>query len=417
MKNIWIILKTEFKHIVSKKSYIIMTILGPFIIAGIFFLQYLSASGYQAENVMDEERTIKITGVSEELYNSLKTTLQFMNMTLIKSELPLMELKSQVQDEEIDGVLSFPDIESEEDLLSNFSIEYYSVESSLFIQQVLGKAIGEIIIRERLIAKNLDAQEIQTITKRPNITYKRISEEGEEKVEDIGKTIYTLIGFIMILYMTIIFYGQSIGKTVNKEKTSKTVEIILSSVKPIELMMGKILGIGLAGLLQYSIWILMALFVTNTIFPLFDISLASFDIKMIHLVYLVIFFLFAFLLYASEFAAVGASATEDSNLNQLALPVMLPLIICMVFLNLIITQPNSTIIVFFSHFPLTSPIVMLGRILMVKVPIWELFVCWGILFISVIGMALLASKIFRVGILMSGKKVSIREIIKWLSYK
>jgi ABC-2 type transport system permease protein len=204
---------------------------------------------------------------------------------------------------------------------------------------------------------------------------------------------------------------------VNKEKTSKTVEIILSSVKPIELMMGKILGIGLAGLLQYSIWILMALFVTNTIFPMFDISLASFDIKIIHLVYLVIFFLFAFLLYASEFAAVGASATEDSNLNQLALPVMLPLILCMVFLNLIITQPNSSIIVFFSHFPLTSPIVMLGRILMVKVPIWELLVCWGILFISVIGMALLASKIFRIGILMSGKKVSIREIFKWLTYK
>jgi ABC-2 type transport system permease protein len=417
MRNIWIILKTEFKHIVSKKSYIIMTILGPFIIAGIFFLQYVSARGFEQENIMDKERTIKITGVSNELYNSLESTLQYMNITLINSNKSLEELKPQVQDEEIDGVLSFPNIKSDKDLLSNFSIEYYSLESSMFIQQILNNAIGEVIVRERLIAKNLDAMEIQALTKRPDITYKRLSKEGIEKEEDVGRTIFTLIGFIMILYMTIIFYGQSIGKTVNKEKTSKTVEIILSSVKPIELMIGKILGIGIAGVLQYSIWILMALFVTNFIFPIFDINLASFDIKIIHLIYLVIFFILAFLLYASEFAAVGASATEDSNLNQLAFPVMLPLILCMVFINLIITQPNSSLIVFFSYFPLTSPIIMLGRILMVNVPIWEILVCWVILLISVIGMAILASKVFRIGILMTGKKVNIKEIIKWLSYK
>ncbi len=417
MNNIWIILKTEFKHIVSKKTYIIMTILGPFIIAGIFFLQYISASGYELDNISDKVRTIKITGVSNELYNSLEKTLNYMNITLLISEKQLEELKSEVKNEEIDGVLSFPNIKTDEDLFNNFSIEYYTLESSMFIQQVLNNAIGEVIVRERLIAKNLNAQEIQKLTRRPDITYKRISKEGTEKEEDIGRTIFTLIGFIMILYMTIIFYGQSIGKTVNKEKTSKTVEIILSSVRPIELMMGKILGIGIAGVLQYSIWILMAIFVTNFVFPVFDVNLASFDIKIIHLIYLVVFFILAFLLYASEFAAVGASATEETNLNQLAIPVMLPLILCMVFLNLIITQPNSSLIVFFSYFPLTSPIIMLGRILMVNVPIWELFICWGILFISVIGMSLLASKIFRIGILMTGKKISLKEIIKWLSYK
>jgi ABC-2 type transport system permease protein len=417
MNKLWIITKKELQKTVLNRAFIIITIIGPFLIAGMFFLQYLSTKSYDPKTTIKKERTIKVIGLEEELTEIFSTRLSTLNINLIHSEQDKETLNEEALDKEITGYLQFPDIKTKEDILKNFKYYFRTAEEDLFISGMIDKVIEDIVITQRLKQEGLDEALIKELFKKPILKTTKITKKDETIEQNITSIIVTLIGFIMIIYMTIIFYGQVIGKSVNSEKTSKTVEIMLSSVKPIELMFGKIIGLGVAGLLQYGVWTGLALFMINVILPIFGVETASFSVSGYHFIYLIIFFILAFFLYSAGFASIGAAASDTHNMGQLSFPLIFPLVLVMFFLNLIIMQPNSPLVVFFSYFPFTSPIVMLGRILIDTPPIWEILISIGLLILMILIMTFLASKIFRVGILMSGKKVTISEMLKWLSYK
>ena len=239
---------------------------------------------------------------------------------------------------------------------------------------------------------------------------------GEEAGQDPATVIFTVLAFTMMLYMTILLYGQAIGRSVLNEKLSKTVEIMLSSVSPQELLVGKIIGKAAASMLQYAIWILMAVGFLNLIGPLVnvEINLAG---GITTYFYLVGFFLLAFLLYSTVYAALGAASEDETHLAQLAWPVIVFLVIPMVTLGSIATNPDSVFPRVLSIFPLTAPIVMFQRLLIGSPAPWEVAVSLGLLIGSIIAIAMLAAKIFRIGILMTGKRFTLGEIAKWLRYK
>jgi ABC-2 type transport system permease protein len=220
----------------------------------------------------------------------------------------------------------------------------------------------------------------------------------------------------MLLYMTVMLYGQIIGRSVVTEKTSKTVEIMLSSVTPQDLLFGKILGLGLAGLLQYSVWVGMALVLTRLVGPVFGLALPP-AITAGNLVWLVVFFVLAFFLYSAAFAALGAASEDEQHLGQMAWPLLAFLIVPFVMVSSFISNPDSAVALVLSLFPMTSPIVMFVRVLVSSPPVWELALCLGVLVASVFGMALLAARVFRVGILLTGKRAKLGEILRWIWVK
>ena len=220
----------------------------------------------------------------------------------------------------------------------------------------------------------------------------------------------------MLLYMTVLLYGQVIGRSVLTEKTSKTVEIMLSSVRPMDLLFGKILGKALASLLQYGIWVTVSAAVLKLIGPRLGISIGA-GLSMHTLVYLVVFFIMAFFLYCSLYAALGAASEDEQHLGQLAWPVIIFLIIPMVLISSVITTPRAPMIVGLSLFPLTAPIVMFLRIMVGAAEPWEILVSIALIIATTAAVIWLSSRIFRVGILMTGKRFKFLEVLRLVRHR
>jgi ABC-2 type transport system permease protein len=237
-------------------------------------------------------------------------------------------------------------------------------------------------------------------------------QSGEKKKSSDFITILTTgLTLAMLLYMTVLLYGQVIGRSVLTEKTSKTVEIMLSSVRPMDLLFGKIFGKGLASLLQYGIWVTISAAVLKVIGPRLGVSIGA-GLSMSTLAYLVLFFVLAFFLYCSLYAALGAASEDEHHLSQLAWPVIIFLVIPLVMILSIITTPRAPVIVGLSLFPLTAPIVMFLRILVGAALPWEILVSIGLIIATTAAVIWLSAKIFRVGILMTGKRFKFSEVLR-----
>jgi ABC-2 type transport system permease protein len=214
----------------------------------------------------------------------------------------------------------------------------------------------------------------------------------------------------MLLYMTVLLYGQVIGRSVLTEKTSKTAEIMLSSVRPMDLLFGKILGKGLASLLQYGVWVTISAGVLKLVGPRLGVTIGA-GLSMSTLAYLVLFFVLAFFLYCSLYAALGAASEDEQHLGQLALPVVLFLIIPIVMITAIIGTPRAPVIIALSFFPLTAPIVMFLRILVGAAMAWEILVSIGLTLVTTAAVIWLSARIFHAGILMTGKRFNLGQVL------
>jgi len=227
--------------------------------------------------------------------------------------------------------------------------------------------------------------------------------------------IITIIGPFLILAVSVLLYGQSMGCSVVTDKTSKIVEILLSSARPVDLMFGKIIGIGTAAILQYAVWVITALLLIHFVGPAFNINLPS-TVSSTTFLFLVLFFITAFFLYASLYAAMGAASDDEQNLGQLSWPLIVFLVLPMVLVSTLVMNSNSGLSKFLSFFPLTAPIVMFIRVIVDIPPSWQILLCFAILIAKISPTIIAGSKIFRVGILMTGKRFKIREVLKWLRY-
>ena len=420
MRKIWLIIKREYLVRVRKKSFIVMTVVGPLLMALL-----LIAPTYLA-NESQEIRTIAIEEDGFEFSNQIKDT-EFLHFSKIPSEEASL-LKKNFKESAYYALLH---IEKE-----NFTL-YSNQQISLSVSNDIENQLEKIIKHQKLKAAGIDLNILTQAETIVNISTKIITEDGSTTNSQAEASMG--IGFIcgILIYMFIFMYGTMVMRGVIEEKTSRIVEVIISSVKPFQLMMGKILGVALVGLTQFVLWILLT-FVIATIaeFLFMDISsLANEENLEKHSIILseinnltgginllqifisfIFYFLAGYLMYSALFAAVGSAVDAEADTQQFVLPITIPLLLSFILIQPIMENPDGMLAFWMSIIPFTSPVIMMVR-LPFGVANWELALSAGILILSFITTTWLAGRIYRTGILMYGKKASYKELWKWLSYK
>lgn len=397
----------EFRLTAANKAFVIITIIGPFLIVAMSILPSLLAMGGGG----GDASRIALVG-NPGLRRALAPAFASAPVELVEAGESEAALREALDAGTIDGFVVLPENAEEVETL-----RFVTARGANFqLVGTLEGIIGQVIVARRLSEAGLDPTQVRALTDPPDLEVRRIDGEGDQTGQDMMSVLFTALAFTFLLYMTILLYGQSIGSSVLREKRAKTVEIMLSSVNPRELLVGKIAGKAAASLLQYTIWIGMAVLFLQVLGPLFDlqISLAG---GSTNYVYLVGFFLLAFFLYSTVYAALGAAAEDEQHLGQLGWPVIMFLVIPMIMIGAITSNPDGTVPQILSIFPLTSPIVMFQRLMLGAPAAWEVGLCLALLVGSIALVALLAAKIFRIGILMTGKRFSMSEIAKWVRFK
>jgi len=434
MSILSLIIKREFVAKVRNKSFIVMTFLSPLLFVGIAaFVGYLSSMKADVKKIAIHDET----GL---FVHEFKNNDEFNYLDL--STVSLQILKDSITKELFDGLLFIPKVTDNKALESK--IQYISNDSpSYTFLEKTERTIAQKITLINMERAQLDTLAIHNAEAKVNIGLSKAS--GEQSLKGLNEIKIAIGGaFGYLIMMFIIIYGNMVMRSVIEEKTNRIVEIIISSVKPFQLMMGKIIGTSLAGLLQFFIWALIGLTLMFGASLFFGVNLgpganippeilnsaqeqftatAQMYIKELWnlpiatiLSSFVIYFIGGYFLYSSFYAAIGAAVDNETDSQQFLLPIIMPLILG-VYIGFftVMNDPNGTIATVFSMIPLTSPIVMLMRIPF-GVPWWQIVLSVSILFASFFFVVWFASKIYRVGILMYGKKPTWKELYKWLKY-
>lgn len=431
MSILSLIIKREFIAKVRNKSFIVMTFLSPLLMVGLAaFVGYLSTMKSDVKEIIvhDESGIFVNDFKNSEEYNYLD-----------RSKESLASLKDSINAEKFEALLVIPKELDNKKLASE--IKYISNESPSpeFVAE-LEETIAKRLTKSNLEIAKLDTLAIKNAEAEVSILLSKAS--GEKNVKGLNYIkVFIGAGFGYLIMMFIIIYGNMVMRSVIEEKTNRIIEIIISSVKPFQLMMGKIIGTSMAGVLQFVIWAILAgtLFFVASLFlginltppaagmaataaesSLGGMQLYVNEITQLPLITLVICFLIYFVggyfLYSSIYAAIGAAVDNETDSQQFLLPIILPLMLAVyVGFFSVLNDPHGTVATTFSMIPLTSPIVMLMRIPF-GVPWYELLISLAILFGTFFLVVWFAAKIYRIGILMYGKKPTWREMYKWLKY-
>jgi ABC-2 type transport system permease protein len=397
----------EFRLTAANRTFAIITLIGPFLIAALSVLPtLLSMKGSTAE------RSIVIVGGDQALTAQVAAALAPSNIRVAITSEPESHLDARVIAGELYGYVVLP-----ANLLEAESVAFVSSATGDWqTAGVLQSVIGSAVVSLRLVRAGIEPGAVGSLLRQPRVEARRITKEGGKEQQDFVTALFAGLSFTFLLYMTVLLYGQAIGRSVVVEKTSKTVEIMLSSVRPRELLFGKILGKASAGLLQYAVWIVMAVAVLKLLGPVVKVDLPIVGGART-MVALVAFFLMAFFLYSSAYAALGAASEDEQHMGQLSWPLIVFLVVPMVFIGAIVQSPDGAVTVALSIFPLTAPIVMFQRIALGNPPVWHVVLSVGLTLLTIVGVVLLSARIFRVGILMTGKRAKLREVLRWVSYR
>lgn len=440
MNHLPLIIKREYLTKVKNKSFIIMTFLSPLImIALIALVSYLSQIN------SDKKRTISVLDETGYLIDIFESTD---NTTYLKlTGLNLDDAKEIVKEKEDYGLLYIGNVTSLGDVGKN--IKFYSEESpSLTIISGLERKVEKRLQEMKLQKDGVSLEQIDASKTSIDIAQESFDGEKSSKIDNIIKLAFGgIAGYL--LFMFIIIYGNMIMRSVIEEKTSRIIEVIISSVKPIQLMMGKIIGTSLAGVTQFAIWVILGGVMLTIVSAIFGIDMAQVNTPQQEIVNqamsaqgsdevqamaeniitainnlpignlvvaFIFFFIGGYLLYSSLYAAIGAAVDNETDTQQFMLPILMPLILAVyVGVFTVIEDPHGTVSTVFSFIPLTSPVVMLMRIPF-GVPLWQQGLSLLLLIGTFIFAVWFAAKIYRVGILMYGKKATYKELFKWLKY-
>ena len=417
MNKLYLIMRREYLSRVRKKSFLIMTIITPFIMSVIFVLPILISQNDESSRslaIIDENSLVdNFFDDSNNIEFDTFNNSQSYNAAFL---------------DQYDAILVVP-----KSLDQTFEI-HSSQQISLSLQQditnVLEKKITLINLKKNGINPNLINQSEAKI----NLQTKLIDSNGKEILSssELSLVIAMLSGFL--IYFFIFMYGAMVMRGVIEEKTNRIIEVMISSVKPFQLMIGKIIGIALVGLTQFFFWLIIAAIgISLAPFLMESSSLIQNEINTVNspinsleifnnlpiysLVFgFVFYFIAGYFLYGSLFASVGAAVDHETDSQQFMLPLTIPLILSFIMIQPIIDNPHGDLAYWFSMIPFTSPIIMMVRIPF-GVPIFELALSMTILVIGIVSSLWLSSKIYRVGILMYGKKPSYKEVWKWIKYK
>ncbi|MFN3315481.1 MAG: ABC transporter permease [Raineya sp.] len=436
MNKIWLIIQREYWIRVRKRSFIIMTLLSPLLFAALMVVPALVARS----SLFKEEKTIQVLDQSkifkERLKNTSKITFKYLDQDSSQARKDFD--KSQDY-----ALLVIPnmDINNPADfrLIGKKNI-------SLDVESYLEEELERIIREDRMRAMGIKQEDLEKTKAKVSIATE--TQEGKESSSGIVYAVSFLAA--ILIYMSVLLYGVQVMRSVIEEKTNRIVEVMISSVKPIQLMLGKIIGVAGVGLTQFLLWIILTFAISSAVTALVGgdkmakeqvqrmkqnpdlqkkiektemaatvdkvgAALSNLNIPLILGAFL-FYFVGGYLLYSAMFAAVGSAGDNETEAQQFTLPVSLPLIIGFILAQSIINEPNSGLAFWLSMIPFTSPIVMMVRVAS-GVPTWELLLSMALLVLGFLLVTWVAARIYRVGILMYGKKVNFKELAKWMFAK
>jgi ABC-2 type transport system permease protein len=421
MKKILSVIKREYIQIVRTKGFVIGTILGPIVMAGFIvvpiLVQFVSVDKQEKIGIVDLSRV-----VYRELDEKLDQKLKDGNRRYLLEEFTsrenveklLAELNGKVLSKELTAYIFIP-----ENIAEGGVAEYVSEHVSDFDKQGnIGQALSSIIIAKRLRGEGLDPEKIGQYMRPVRLETKKVTTRGVER--DTGGTFMISFVLVIILYTTVLFYGQIILRGVIEEKSSRVVEIVLSSLRPFQLMAGKILGIAAVGFTQYAIWALFGIAATrysgNVVSRFFPAAanIAIPTIPAYIFIYFIIFFVLGYFLYGTMYAGIGSMVNNEKEAQQLVMPVTMFLIVPIMLMMFVIRSPDSSVSVILSLIPFFAPILMLLRISVLLPPFPQIAASIVLLILTTVLMIWISAKIYRVGILMYGKRPNLFEIIKWM---
>ena len=436
--KIGIIIEREYLTRVKKRSFILITFLAPIFFAALMFLPGLLMLNSEK---FDTKKTIAICDESTLFVGKFKDT--DVN-TFIYEEKDITDVKNLVREGVYDGVLYIPGTS----LTLPVNAEIYSMNQiSMTLTDYINTTMKTVIEHQKLLASGIDPAIVKAANTTIHVQAIRMSEDENVEKKSFGEFEFLLgIALAMVIYFVIFIFGSQVMRGVIEEKTNRIIEVIISSVKPFELMMGKIIGIALVGLTQFLLWGVLTtgiyfavasflptqeVFSTGTVMTeqiaeaaantdteqvltkVFDV-IHSINFKAILWCFL-FYFIGGYFLYSAMFAAVGSAVDNETDTQQFVTPISMLLIIPMVCSTIIANAPDSSLSLWLSMIPFTSPVAMMLRIPF-GVPIWQVVTSVALLFVTFIIFTWLAGKVYRTGILMYGKKVSWKEIIRWIKY-
>ena len=436
--KIGIIIEREYLTRVKKRSFLLITFLAPIFFAALMFLPGLLMLNSEK---FDSKKTIAVCDESTLFTGKFKDT--DVN-TFIYEEKDITDVKNLVREGVYDGVLYIPGTS----LTLPVNAEIYSMNQiPMTLTDYINTTMKTVIEHQKLLASGIDPDIVKAANTTIHVQAIRMSEDENVEKKSFGEFEFLLgIALAMVIYFVIFIFGSQVMRGVIEEKTNHIIEVIISSVKPFELMMGKIIGIALVGLTQFLLWGILTtgiyvavaqflptqeVFSTGTVMTeqiaeaaantdteqvltkVFDV-IHSINFKAILWCFL-FYFIGGYFLYSAMFAAVGSAVDNETDTQQFVTPISMLLIIPMVCSTIIANAPDSSLSLWLSMIPFTSPVAMMLRIPF-GVPIWQVVTSVALLFVTFIIFTWLAGKVYRTGILMYGKKVSWKEIIRWIKY-
>ncbi len=429
MNKIWIISKSEFWRRVRSKWFIFITLLAPLLMTSFIALPALVTVLAQDNDI------IRIVVVDETgvLLGNLEEA-STAEIVFVRPMEPVDVLRDSVRSGSYDGFLFLP-----ANLLDGVGeASYYSSEGSgLSLPTRLRSLVGRAVVHERLAQRGVPSDVLEIVGTEVSLRTIKLTDEGEEADSTIANSI---VGYIMglMIYMTVMIYGALVMQGVIEEKSTRVVEVMVSSVRPFQLLMGKVLGVGAVGLVQMSMWAtiiiamslaaagVLSLFLdpgdfdlpadtpTEVLLAEANIVLPNISIELV--AWFVLFYIGGYLLFASLYAAIGSVVEQQQDAQALMMPVTFLIVLPIMFLIPIIESPNAGFSVALSMVPFFSPILMIVRVAVTDVPFWQLALSYLLLITGFVGSIWISSRIYRVGILMYGKKASFKDMAKWVRY-
>jgi ABC-2 type transport system permease protein len=411
--KLWAVVRREYVERVRTKAFVIGTILGPVIMGGLMVVPMLAArSKSKPLRIAVVDWTGELRAPAEQALRDAvdddRKRFDVQPPAAADPEAAEAACKKAVLDKSLDGCLSLP-----KDAIGTAKASYYGRNVSNFSDlRTMERTLSKVLVTRRLTSAGLDAARVDDLTRGLDLRTVRVSEQGER--EDKGAATLLAMILMMMLYGGLLMWGQAVMTSVIEEKTSRVVEVMAAGVPPTTLLMGKLLGVGGAGLTQYLVWALSLLGVSVASGSLGATGMP--EVTWLMLASFVLFYVLGFLFYAALYAAIGSAVNTAQEAQSLAFPVLVPIILAMVCWPAVMQSPDGPLAFAVSMIPGMSPLMMFLRIVILTPPVWQMALSVTLLVLGILGAVWFAARVYRVGILMYGKRPTFPEIMRWVRH-
>jgi ABC-2 type transport system permease protein len=418
MREVWLIARREYLERVRSRAFLMMTILFPLfiglLIGGSVFAGKLSSGVKQI--AIASNNAVLARAVAAEMQKEKSDSAKTKKPEIVApaSEAQRAELNQRVENKALDGYLW---LEQKPGAAAPEATFISRSAGDLFSLGGIESAVNRGLEREQLLQRGATSAEINAMTRHADIQTMQIR-EGRLVPSNSLKSFFGAYAMMFLIYFTVVFYGMNVARSVVEEKTSRIFEVLLSTVQPQSLMAGKLLGVGAAGLTQLGIWFVLISAVVGTSAARSGgpQGLAAYGIHPLQLFFLAAYFLLGFFFYSAIAAAVGASVSSEQEIQQFSMVIVAPLTVGMILISYITSNPTALPVVLLSLFPPCAPIVMFLRMSSQMPPAWQIALSMVLMLVFIWGAIWVASRIYRVGILMYGKRATLPEMLRWMRY-